>query len=61
MDKPTATIEQITGVIDPVINLMATHLFTKRHTTYLSAILKSLHILTIEGFAENKDEQLDNI
>ena len=56
MNKPTATIEQITGVIDPVINLMATHLFTKRHTNYLSTILKSLHILTIEGLAENKDD-----
>ena len=54
MDKPTATTEQITGVIDPIINLMNSYLFTNHDAEYLAKIFRVLHQMTVDALKEEK-------
>jgi hypothetical protein len=52
MDKPSATIEQITEITDQLINLMDTHMFSQNDVSYLAGVLSKIHKMCLEALAE---------
>ena len=55
-EKSTATTEQITEVIDPIINLMNSYLFTSHDAEYMARIFRVLHQMTIDALKEEKND-----
>ena len=52
MDKPTATIDQITMITDQLITLMSTHLFVTEDVVYMAGVFRQLHTMCLDELGE---------